>query len=125
MDLKLWREQREQGEPFELSSGLVVRLKRVSVFDLAEQGEIPAPLVGLVEGFISSQRTELSLEEFGKLAPVINLVVSAAMVDPPVAEEPDDDHLGITELPMTDRLAMFNWANSVTTRLRPFRPEAG
>lgn len=124
MDLGAWRESRQAGEQFTLPSGLVMRLRRVSLMDLATQGEIPAPLVGLVESLLQRDSVELSLEEFGQYGRVTGLVAKAAAVDPPVADEADGEHLGVDELPMADRIAIFNWANGGVRSLRPFRPEA-
>ena len=125
MKLNEWRERWEKGEEFELPSGLVVRLRRVSLFDLMEQGEIPAPLVGLLDELVSQDRPTISVEEFVRYADVVNQVVKAAVVEPPIGDEPSEGVLGVSELPMMDRIAIFNWANSAVRRLRPFRPEEG
>lgn len=124
MDLNEWRKNRDEGEAFELPSGLVMRLRRVSLLDLAEQGEVPAPLVGMVEGLLKRDRVELDLEEFAQYGEVAGLVLRAAAVDPPVADDPGPGVLGVRELGMNDRLAVFNWANEAARALRPFRPEA-
>lgn len=123
MDLRQWRALRGSGEPFTLPSGLVIRLKRVGILDLAEQGEIPAPLAGQVQEIFDEKDHALQLSDFGKFAGVINLVVKAAAVDPRVADEPDENHVGVHELPMTDRMAIFNWCNEVADALVPFRQE--
>ena len=125
MDLYEWRASRDEGELFTLPSGLVMRLRRVSLLDLAEQGEIPAPLVGMVESLLQREEVELSLEEFGRYGKVAGLVVKAAALDPRVADEADGEHVGVQELPMADRMAVFNWANAATRVLRPFREEEG
>lgn len=123
MDLQAWRERQASGEMFELPSGLVVRLRRVGMLDLAQQGRIPAPLVSMVEGLLQ-RGTSLSLSNLGEYSGVVDLVVAAAIVDPPMAEQADDTHLAVGELPMADRLAAFNWCNAPALRLRPFRPES-
>lgn len=125
MDLSEWRAKRDAGEPYELPSGLVMRLRRVGLLDLAALGEIPAPLVGMVETLLQREEVELSLGDFAKYGEVAGMVVKAAAVDPPVADEADETHVGLGELAMTDRIAVFNWANGAARLLRPFRPEAG
>lgn len=126
MDLKTWRQQNRTGEAFTLPSGLEVRLRHVSMLDLAERGDIPAPLAGLVQSLIDGgqqQQVRLNLDEFPQYAQVINLVVAATVIDPPVADTASETHLGVTELPIADRLAIFNWANEVADSLQPFRQE--
>lgn len=124
MKLAEWRAKRDHGEEFETPSGLIVSLRRVSLFDLAERGAIPAPLAGLVQGTLDGKGARLDLAQFPEYAELINLVVAATVVDPPIALEGDDEHLAVAELPMADRLAIFNWANGVAVALQPFRREA-
>ncbi len=124
MDMRAWRARQLTGEAFTLPSGLVVRLKRVGIMDLAEQGQIPAPLAGIVQHFMDEKDHNVELADFARFSGVINLVVKAALIDPPGADEADDTHLGVDELPMTDRMAIFNWCNEAAESLRPFRPES-
>ena len=123
MNLAEWRERQEAGEEFETPSGLVMRLRRVGLLDLAARGTIPAPMVGMVESLLTEGRRSVKVEEFGEYAGTIDLVVMACAVDPPVAEEPGPEVLGVEELPMLDRLAVFNWATGLAAKLRPFRAE--
>lgn len=124
MNLQEWREKQRQGEAFELPSGLVVRLRRVGLLDLLSQGSVPAPLVGMVQMLIEKANHQLGAEQFPQFAQSIDLVVKAAMVDPPVADAPGEGVLGIGELSIADRLAVFAWANAPAEELRPFRPAA-
>ena len=119
MDLKEWRKKRETGESFVTPSGLEVRLRRVSLLDLAEQGEIPAPLVGMVNMLLDTTTYTLGVEEVPEYAGAINFMVKAVVIDPPAADKADEQHIAVTELPMKDRLAIYNWANT-REGLRPF-----
>lgn len=121
MNLREWRNLRSTGEEKILPSGLVVRLRRVGILDLAEQGRIPAPLAGVVQSVIDKKEISIDLAEFGKFAGVINLVVGAAMMDPPVADVADETHIAVGELPVDDRMSVFNWCNEVGSQLEPFR----
>ena len=121
MDLKQWRQQREDGEEYELPSGLVVKLRRVGLMDLAEQGSIPAPMVGQVDAVMKLDTDSLSLDTIKEFGAVVNLVVKAAMIEPRVEDEPADGVLGIAELPMSDRMQIFGWANASGGALKPFR----
>lgn len=124
MELNEWRKQQQDGEAFVTPSGLTVRVRRVSLLDLAEQGEIPAPLVGMVNKVLDTAVHQLGVKDIPDYAATINHAVKAIVVDPPVADEATDTHIAITELPLKDRLAIFNWANRVEV-LRPFRRESG
>jgi hypothetical protein len=122
MDLREWREKR-RGERKTLPSGLTVTVRRCDLMDLAEQGGIPTPLVAMAEPMVATG-VRLSVPDFPKYAPVINLVVKACLVDPVVADTADETHVAITELSLKDRLAIYRWANEGAARLLPFR-EAG
>lgn len=124
MDLRAWREKQEQGEQLELGSGLVVRARRVGLLDLVEQGQIDAPLLGMVDELLNRDNFRVPLEEFKDYAPVFNRIAEAVLVDPPVAQEADDEHLAVTELPVSDRMQLFRWANEPGSRLKSFRPES-
>lgn len=125
MNLLEWRAQQAQGEAFVLPSGLVVRLRRVSLLDLMIQGQVPAPLVGMVETITAQASTRLTADQYAQFAEAINLVLRAAMIDPPVADEPGDGALGVNELAMADKLTVFNWVHEPAEGLRPFCPAAG
>jgi hypothetical protein len=124
MELSAWRKRRQEGEEFTTPSGLVVTLRRVSLLDLAERGEIPAPLASMVNKILDTKVHKLTVEEIPEYNKSINLLVKAAVISPPVADEPDETHVGIEELPMKDRLAIYNWCQ-IGEPLRPFRREDG
>lgn len=125
MDLQEWRQKQQEGEAMTLPSGLEVRVKRVGLLDLAAQGNVPAPLLGMVEKVLDNQTHKLVMADFPQYAALINSVVLVAVVSPPIADRADATHLAVDELPMGDRLALFNWANEVSTKLEPFRQEPG
>jgi len=124
MDLKEWRKKREEGELFTLPSGLDVRVRRVSLLDLAEHGEIPAPLAAMVNAVLDTEVHALTVDDVPEYGRTIDLVVKAVMVSPPVADEPDETHVAVSEIPMKDRLALYNWANQ-REALRPFPGKTG
>jgi hypothetical protein len=122
-DVTTWRKKRQEGELVTLPSGLVVRRRRVHILDLAVQGKIPAPLVTLAAEMVSATRRKLDLDGMQRYADVVNLVVKAAMVEPPVGDEATEAQLAVDEMEMLDRLAIFNDGNVPTRPLRIFRPE--
>ena len=117
MKLSEWRAKRDQGEEATLPSGLEVRLRKVSVLDLAQRGGIPATLRPKVSEYISKPPTAPTLDDLDDFSEVVDLVVAACLVEP--AE------LVSAELPWGDRLAIYLWANEASGRLEPFRGEAG
>jgi len=120
MELKAWRESRTARKT--LGSGLEVTLRKVSLLDLAMNGDIPNSLAGMVDEMIdSSKATEVKTADFGQYGQIINLVVKACMAEPQVADEADDTHIALEELPMDDRLEVFDWANEGVEKIAPFR----
>jgi len=105
-----------------LPSGNVARLRKVHVLDLAEQGQIPAPLAGMVAALTSAGRVTLRPEQFKDYVALINQVVKAAFVEPAVADEADEAHLAVGDVEMNDRLEVFNWCHEAR-KLLPFRQE--
>jgi hypothetical protein len=122
MKLDEWRKGREFS--MTLTSGLEVRLRRLGVVDLAAQGRVPAPLVGLVNEVIEGGGLSVSkcqdFEQYGKL---VDLVVMAAMIEPKVAEHGDAEHLGLDELTLNDKTEIFEELHREANRLAAFRSE--
>lgn len=115
MNLEEWRKQRQAGEDAELPSGLVVRLRKVSLMDLAEQGQIPQALVPKINELMRGKGGN-SVDEVKETAGLVNVVCRACIVAP--------EGLVVDELPYEDRLAIFTWASAVATKLKPFRRES-
>lgn len=124
MDLQAWRQAREEGEKVELPSGLTVELVRVGMLDLALRGDVPAPLVAAVNEVMGKGISNLTVENAAEYEGPINLVVKAAVRNPPVRDKPDEHSLGVGELPLVDRLAIFRYCNRYGEQLRPFRGES-
>lgn len=119
--LAAWRASRLT--QLQLPSGLVVTVKKIAILDLAERGSIPTPLLGRVQAFVdasSGSTLALDVAKFHEYAPVIDLVVAAALIDPPIVEVGDDEHIALSELPIADRLEIFNWAQQEGAPLAPF-----
>jgi hypothetical protein len=122
LNINEWRAKKEEGEKFTLPSGLVVKLKRVQLLDLAQRGEIPTPLVGLADQLLNQDQT-VTIESFEKFGPIINLIISACMIEPKIADKPSDDAITAEELTAADRMAVYGWVNEILVRVRPFRDE--
>lgn len=121
MNLQAWRKQRTAGEEMELPSGLVVKIKSISLMDLAVQGNVPTPLTGQVNMVMDRGLQNITVEKAREYEEAINLVVKAAIVDPPIGDAATDTMLDVHELPIIDRLAIFRACNKYAESLRPFR----
>lgn len=117
MKLDEWRRMRQEGEEATLPSGLDVKLRRVSVLDLAQGGKIPQTLRPKIDELIREPNRKVSLDEFSDFAEVVNLVAAQCLVEPTGLE--------VLELPWTDRQAIYLWANEATGRLETFRQQPG
>ena len=116
MNLTEWRARQQQGEAFTLPSGLEVRLKKVTLFDLAHAGQIPTTLRAPVAEMLKRRPDQpVDLGDFEKFGQVLDVVCKACIVEP--AE------LGVAELPNLDKQAIFNWANQPAGKLEPFRSQ--
>lgn len=114
LSLEEWRRQREEGEQARLPSRLVVQLRRVSMIDLAERGQIPTTLQPKLNALIRrGRKMQMDLDKLKEFIDVVNLVCDACIVGP--------QGLKVTELPYEDRIAVFNWANQFSGQLQPFR----
>lgn len=117
LSLEEWRKLRTEGEDATLPSGLIVRLRRVGAMDLAERGDIPAPLQTQLEKVMSRQNVnKVTLKEFQEFSGIITLICDACIVGP--------EGLEAKELDYMDRLAIFQWANEVGGKLQTFRKQS-
>jgi len=120
LGLAAWRKQKiVEGV---LPSGLQVTLRKVKMMDLIGEGHVPVTLDALVRKATSAGFGVSDTLEF---LPLVDAVVRACVVAPPIGDEPDDDHLTLQEIPVEDRLAIFAWTNSEAQQLRPFREQPG
>lgn len=117
-DLRAWRLAREVD--YELPSGLTVRLRRVALLDLVSTGQMPAPLLTLIQDFSASNETAVDMAQLPQFTEVLNAVTLAAVIEPPIQPIGDEEHLGLNEMPFDDKLEIFNWLNQGAQRLAPF-----
>lgn len=113
MNLDEWRAIRVGGEEAELPSGLVVRLRRAGVMDLAGQGKIPTTLQPQLDKFINRTQQKVTMADVESFAPLMALVCKACIIEPV--------ELDVDELPHSDQMAIFQWANEGGNKLQTFR----
>jgi hypothetical protein len=121
-----WRSNNYQEVELPLSKR-VLQVQDIGVIDLAIDGKIPNTMMDLVQQLSENKITETQLmkehgTEFGNL---LNMVFLCAVVFPPVAEEPDDDHISPKDFVYGDKMALFNWVNREANIVRPFRQANG
>lgn len=134
--------KRKKGKPVVLPSGLTVKAKRVELRAFLEQGDVPNPLLQVVEEALNKGR-EVDLSEIvgteGKgvnmtmvldMYSMVDKIVMAVCVDPVVNPKPeddedrDDDLLYIDEFDDEDKMFLFQWSQGGTEDLATFREEA-
>jgi len=108
-----------------LPSGMTVWVKDVSMMDLMLTGKLPENLIDFADEAGKQGKAEINLKDVVKSGTdfnvMLNTVVLSCIVEPPVAEKGDDDHLGLDEINGDDKMAIFNWANREVGQIRPFR----
>ena len=120
-----WRSR--QLQELTLPSGLVVFLRDVTVTDLAMTGKLPPSIIDLAEKTNEEGKQELSLKELlGNVSEVnilLDMLPCLAVVEPPIAEIADDDHIGVNEISKDDKMFLLQWVFRETPVVTPFRNE--
>lgn len=95
--------KRAQGATLELPSGLVVMAKRVDMQTLLVQGNVPNPLMEVVEAslkrgqkadiaqMVGVEEGELDLDTIREMYDMANLVVIRSVISPPIHPVPNED----------------------------------
>ena len=110
------------------ASGLTVKLKPVSIFDLAAGGTIPDAMRQFLGGEKESGKTAVEWEKIPELVATFDGVAASSLiaaviegVDVPFAAVGDDSHIGVNELPFPDKLFIFELGNDGIDAVKPFR----
>jgi hypothetical protein len=105
-------------------SGLKVFLREASMMDLVFSGKLPEPLVDAIQS-ASKDKQDVDLKSLARngaeFSKMVEGLILMTVVEPPIAEKADDDHIGIAELSANDRMAIFNWLNREKNSLDSFR----
>jgi hypothetical protein len=108
-----------------LPSGTVVFVKDVTMTDLMLTGKLPDSLLDISQEAASQGKGNIDLKMVSKGGPefkiMLDVLTRLCVVEPPIADVGDDDHLGIDELSSDDKMAIFNWANREVEQLKSFR----
>jgi hypothetical protein len=126
MNLNEWRKRREEERPrkaFDID-GMSLVVGHVRVDDMLFEGEIPTPLPGMLTQNGEKPRIDMARatkQELQNLNRAIAIVVKAAAIDPPVADEPSETAIGIKEIPARIRSDIFAWCASEVAAMEKFR----
>jgi hypothetical protein len=120
INLAAWRESLYFNEV--LPSGLAVKMKRVSLLDLAAVGGVPEPLLALATG--KKAEMEFTGEALQEVLKAFDTTAMACLVEPPAKEgESSDTHVGLSDLHYEDKEFIFERANEGVMKIAPFRKE--
>lgn len=122
MNLQEWRAKRQQQKTLTLPSGLEVQIKPVTIADLVLQGKVPNTLLSALDDLGDRAKggtaalKDMSIEDIANMGQLTLIICQAAIAAP--------EGLDPEELPLDDRIAVFNVANAEAIRLTTF-PKAG
>jgi len=125
-----WRKLRKEGQLVQLPSGLVARLRPVSIIDLWKSGNIPdglTPMIGdlLVNGSVSAEKSEMTADLVSTVGQLYEIVCKAAFISPAIVSSPRDDadEIELEDVSQRDREFTLAWVSMPTTELRRFPEE--
>lgn len=105
----------------ELSSGLTATIRPVRLENLVLSGSIPLTLLRQAQALKPRKDGTFREEDALEMAVVIDAVVLAAVVDPPLTRDGGADSIALYDIPFTDRVKLFEEANRPATALQSFR----
>jgi len=108
-----------------LPSGTVVFVKDVTMTDLMLTGKLPDAMLDIAQDSANDGKASMDLKKVSRGGPEFKIMLDTlarlCIVEPPIADVGDDDHLGIDELSSDDKMAIFNWVNREVEQIKPFR----
>lgn len=122
--LAQWKERTRPRE-LELSDGFRVRIRPARVENLVISGTIPQTLLREMQAVDPQDDGTYSDEDVQKMLPVIDAVVLAVVIDPPVTREWDEDSdaIALDDIPFVDKVTIFQEVNRPATELQSFRQQ--
>lgn len=127
--VQAWRERLEP-RLVTLDGGLTVLIRPVKMESLVIRGTIPLTIFHESQAATQQRRGKQAKgidADFLKMMPAMHAVIMAAAVCPRIAEEEalEQGVISIHDIPLSDRLLLFEEANRAATALRPFRGQPG
>lgn len=129
-DFVLRRKQRDESQPLELPSGLVIELKRPDVDKLIKAGHIPSDLAVSLQKSSGANGAGLQGSDLTKYYELTDLIVLNSVTNPKVLNEKEiteaqyeAGYVGIDDLEEVDKSFIMNYVQTGVKDLKPFRPE--
>lgn len=113
-----------QIKELELPSGTTIFVRDITMTDLMLTGKLPDVMLDIAlestdgNSAIDLKKIAQNGQDFKFL---LDVLTKLCVVEPPVADTGDDEHLGIDEISADDKMAIFNWANREVEQLKSFR----
>lgn len=121
-----FRRPRVEGTLKRLGSGRVIRWKPIELHRLYLAGDIPDLLKPLVASRIWGEKDEDRDASFRKYWTVKLFVVSVAVIEPKVVEDPSAaDEIAVTDFFDDEIDEIYEMATEPAKELHPFRPQQG
>lgn len=130
----------KSGRLLPMPSGLTVKARRIELRTLIAQGDVPNPLIPIVEEALNKglnvdaeeliSKDKVDLNMVNEMYEMVNTVAIATVVEPKVHQVPeseddrDDDLVYVDELEDEDKMFLFQWALGGTDDIATFRKEA-
>lgn len=117
---------KEMPEPLP-DSGLKIYLRDASMMDLVLSGKLPEPLIDVINEARENGKDGFDIKAMARngkeFSEMIDGLVLAAVIEPPIADKGDDEHIGIREISADDKMKIFEWLNREKNALHSFRSE--
>ena len=123
INLAEWR--KNQIHEQDLPSGLHVKLRDVTMTDLALTGKLPDPIIDMAMDTAKNGGQELDLKTLvknaGEFNQMLDVLIKLCLVEPRIGDVADDEHITMSEFPSDDKMAIFNFINREAEKIHPFR----
>ena len=108
-----------------MPSGLQVKVRDVTMTDLMFTGKLPQVMIDLAQESAEQGKIKLDLkmltENAQEFRQLVDTLILLCVVEPPIAEQADEEHLSLDEMNGDDRMFIFNWVNREVEQVRSFR----
>lgn len=105
--LNAWKESTRPVE-VALSGGPALIRPNIRIETLVASGDIPLPLLSELEAVKPRKDGSVDMADIPRVMPLIQAMVMAAMVDPPVTEHGGPDSISIRDITLDDQMVIFN-----------------
>lgn len=130
-NLAEWRAARLH--ELDLPSGLHVTIRDADMTDLMLSGKLPPVIIEIAKQAADEGKQELDLQKIGEemieknsqdFLQMLDTIARAVLIEPQIGEIADDTQITLSELPMTDKIAIMEFVNRGAKQLHPFRGQS-